>query len=73
MKYLSLIFILILLSGCSSRSLSEQIAERALEHATGTDISYNGASCPNIKRNCSGGNYEEWYQKDGKLACACNN
>lgn len=73
MKYLYLLLIILLLSSCSSRALTEQIAEQALEHVTGSDISYNGASCPNIKRSCSHGNYEEWYQENGKLACACNN
>ena len=70
MKYLSATFILILLSGCSS--LVGSIAEIAFEKATDTEISYVGASCPDIRRNCSSGNYQEWYQKDGKKACACN-
>jgi hypothetical protein len=71
MKYLSGIFILVLLSGCSS--IVEVIAETAFEKATDTDISYVGASCPDVRRNCSRGNYQEWYQSNGKLACACNN
>jgi len=71
MKYLLVTFILFLLSGCSS--LVGAIAETAFEKATDTDISYVGASCPDVRRNCSSGNYQEWYQSNGKLACACNN
>tara|TARA_B100000809_G_scaffold179984_1_gene177616 strand:- start:520 stop:753 length:234 start_codon:yes stop_codon:yes gene_type:complete len=71
MKYLAIIFILVLLSGCSS--LVEVIAETAFEKATDTEISYVGASCPEVRRNCSSGNYQQWYQSNGKLACACNN
>jgi hypothetical protein len=71
MKYFPLI-ILLLITGCSSSSLSHKIAEDIIENMTNTDISYNGANCPNIKHSCSNGNYEEWYQKNGKLACACN-
>ena len=73
MKYLTFILLLLLLSGCSSRPLHEEIAERVLENVTGTDISYNAASCSLIKSQCSEGNYEEWKQKNGKGACACNN
>ncbi len=75
MKYLSLLLV-ILISGCSSQPFSHQVAdvifEQAFEKATNTDISYNASSCPSVKRNCSSGNYQEWYQKDGKKACACN-
>ena len=73
MKYLYSLLIILLLSSCSSRPLSEQIVGSVLERVTNTDISYNGANCPNIRRSCSASGYEEWYQKDGKLACACNN
>ena len=76
MKYLTLLTI-ILISGCSSQPVSHQIADvifkEVFEKATDTDISYNAASCPNVKRSCSKGNYQEWYQNNGKLACACNN
>jgi PBP1b-binding outer membrane lipoprotein LpoB len=75
MKYLSLL-IIVLISGCSSQPISHQIAdvifEKTFEKATNTDISYSAASCPNVKRTCSSGNYQEWYQKNGKKACACN-
>ena len=54
MKYLAFTFILILLSGCSS--LVGAIAETAFEEATDTEISYVGASCPDVRRNCSSGN-----------------
>ena len=46
MKYLPVTFILVLLSGCSS--LVEVIAETAFEKATDTEISYVGASCPDV-------------------------
>jgi hypothetical protein len=71
-KYLSFLILLLLVSGCSKRSFSEQAAERVLENVTNTDISYNGANCPNVRKSCSRGNYEEWRQKNGKMACACN-
>ena len=75
MKYLSLLLI-ILISGCSSQPFSHQVAdaifEQTFEKVTNTDISYNASSCPSVKRNCSSGSYQEWYQKDGKKACACN-
>ena len=71
MKYLLLV-VLLVVSSCSFRPLSEQISERVLENISNTDISYNGAYCPNIKQRCGGSNYEEWIQENGKLACACN-
>jgi hypothetical protein len=75
MKYLSLLLI-ILISGCSSQPFSHQVAdaifEQTFEKVTNTDISYNASSCPSVKRNCSSGSYQEWYQKGGKKACACN-
>ena len=75
MKYFSLL-IITLIAGCSSQPVSHQIADvifiEVFKKATDTDISYNAASCPNVKRNCSSGNYQEWYQKSGKKACVCN-
>jgi len=75
MKYLSLL-IIVFISGCSSQPVSHQIADvifgAVFEKVTDTDISHNAASCSNIKRTCSNGNYQEWYQNNGKLACACN-
>lgn len=75
MKYLSLLTI-ILISGCSSQPVSHQIANvifgTVFEKTTSTNISHNAASCPNVKRTCSSGNYHEWNQKNGKKACACN-
>ncbi|MGV2872871.1 hypothetical protein [Colwellia sp. E150_009] len=75
MKYLSLL-IIILISGCSSQPVSHQVANvilgKVFEKTTSTKISHNASSCPNVKRTCSSGNYQEWYQKNGKKACACN-
>ena len=74
MKYLP--FLIIILAGCSSKPVSHQIVdvifEKTLESITHTDISYSAVNCPNVKRTCSNGNYQEWSQQNGKLACACN-
>ena len=72
MKSLLIVFSLCLLTGCSSNPLINDLAESVFESITETDVSYNASSCPSIKRKCSSGGYNEWYQKDGKLACACN-
>jgi hypothetical protein len=75
MKYLFLL-IFVLISGCSSKSVGHQVFDVAIgkvfEKATNTDVSYNAANCPNVKRTCSHGKYREWFQKNGKKACACN-
>ncbi|WP_371373799.1 hypothetical protein [Thalassotalea aquiviva] len=75
MKYLFLVTI-ILVSGCSSQPMSHQIAEvilgKIFEKTTNKDMSYNAASCRNVKRSCSSGHYQEWFQQNGKKACACN-
>jgi len=71
MKYLSILFIL-LLSGCSSQSFKEQVTDQIFEQATGNEYSRNAAQCPSIKRQCSGGKYEEWTKENGQKACACN-
>lgn len=75
MKYLFLIPV-VFLSACSSKPMSHQIAEVILgevfEKTTKKQVSYNAASCPDVRRKCPGG-YQEWYQSNGKKACACNN
>ena len=72
MKFIFLVFLLIM-SGCSTQSLKEQIADTTFGAITGSDYSRNPASCPRIRMQCAGGNYEEWIQDNGQLACACNN
>lgn len=75
MKYLFLV-IIILISGCSSQPVSHQIVNaifgEVFEKATKKDVSYIAAHCPDVKQNCSNGKYQEWYQQNGKKACACN-
>jgi len=75
MKYLSIITI-ILISGCSSQPVSHQVANvvfgKVFEKTTNSKVSDNTASCPIVKRTCSTGTYKEWYQNNGKKACACN-
>jgi len=71
LKYLYLSTIL-LVSGCSSQSLEEQLTDTAFEAITGKEYSRDSSSCPRIERRCADGNYEEWTQKNGQLACACN-
>jgi len=71
MKYIFLIAIL-LLSGCSSQSSKDQLADIVFEAVTGKDISRNSASCSELKRRCTGGNYEEWPQQNGQIGCVCN-
>lgn len=73
MKYIYLSFIL-LLFGCSSQSLEEQLTDTGIEAITGKEYSRNPGSCASIARKCgTHGDYQEWYQENGKLACACNN
>lgn len=66
----------LLLAGCSSKPISYQIADSVLatviKKTTGKEVSYNAAHCPTVKRSCSSGNYQQWHQKSGELACACN-
>jgi hypothetical protein len=72
LKYFYLSTIL-LLSACSTQSLKDQLTDTALEAITGKEYSRNSSSCPLIKKKCgTNGNYQEWYQDNGKLACACN-
>ena len=75
MKYLTF-FIIVLIFGCSSKPISKQIADvtirKVFENATNTEINYNAANCPNVKRTCSNGKYREWINKNGKKSCACN-
>lgn len=73
MKYLPIIFML-LVASCSSTSLKEQVTATTIEAITGSKVTYNGAQCPSIKQRCgTEGTYNEWYQENGRLACACNN
>lgn len=72
MKDLYFILVLIVISGCSSRAITNQAVDQVIENVTNADISYKGFACPDVKRKCASGNYEKWYQENGKLACACN-
>lgn len=71
MKYFSII-LLVVISGCSSQSFSDGVADQVLESVTGKDFSRNAAQCPLIKSQCSDGNYEEWPLENGQTGCACN-
>lgn len=72
MKYFYLVCVL-LISGCAYHSLEQELQDKTLESITGKNYSRNPASCPRIKQRCgTHGNYQEWYQENGKLACACN-
>ncbi|BDY04480.1 hypothetical protein [Ferrimonas sp. YFM] len=71
MKYLLVVSIL-LLGGCSSQPFEQQAQDRLLEKVTGKSYSRNAGSCQIIKQECGEGNYTEWVQDNGQLACACN-
>jgi len=72
LKYLYLSTVL-LVSGCSSQSLEEQLTDTAFEAITGKEYSRDSSSCPRLKQRCgTHGDYQEWYQDNGKIACACN-
>jgi hypothetical protein len=72
LKYIYLLVIFVL-SGCSSQSLKDHLTDTAFEAVTGKEYSRNSSSCPLIKKKCgANGNYQEWYQDNGKLVCACN-
>jgi hypothetical protein len=74
MKIILTLALLLLLTACSSREVSEAVAEIAIEAIADVDISHNALHCPTVKNNCGvNGNYQEWYQENGQLACACNN
>lgn len=64
--------VLLVLCGCSSISIKKEIADGVFEKVTGKEMSRNTSQCPEIKRQCTGGNYEEWIQNDGRKGCACN-
>ncbi|AWB68786.1 hypothetical protein C2869_21340 [Saccharobesus litoralis] len=34
---------------------------------------FHAQECKSVRANCRTGVYEEWYQKNGDLACNCNN
>ncbi|WP_028109125.1 hypothetical protein [Ferrimonas futtsuensis] len=71
MKYLVLLPSL-LLAGCSSQPFEQQTQDMVLEMVTGKSYSRNAGSCQIIKHECGEGNYTEWVQENGQLACACN-
>ncbi len=65
---------LFVLQGCTSSQVNDAAAQIALEAITNTDISYSATQCPQVKNNCgANGDYVEWTQEDGSVACACNN
>lgn len=69
----TILTLLLMLTACSSSDVNEIVAEIAIEAITDADISYHGAQCARVKNDCGiNGNYQEWYQSNGKLACACN-
>jgi len=68
---LLIICTVILLASCS-QPFVEYSKDVALSAITGSKMSRNPSACPKIKRECSGGEYKEWYQDNGKKACACN-
>jgi len=73
MKIISMLILSSILAACSSTEVNETVAEIAIEALGDVDISYHAEQCPMVKNNCGmNGNYEEWIQKNGKLACACN-
>ena len=73
MKIITLILLTLLITACSSATVNETVAEIAIEALADVDISYHAEQCPAVKNNCGlNGHYEEWLQKDGKLACVCN-
>jgi len=51
----------------------EQLIEEAFKVVTGSEISYNAEHCPRVEAKCADGIYEQWIQKNGVIACACNN
>lgn len=71
MKYL-LFLTAVFLGGGSSQSFEEQTKDRLLEMVTGKSYSRNAGNCQIIKHECGEGNYTEWVQENGQLACACN-
>jgi len=71
MKYISFLIICCLF-GCTSQTSKEYWTDRVFEEVRGKGYSNNSARCPHIKSKCVGGNYEEWPQKNGQTACACN-
>ena len=71
------ILLIVFLSSCSSSTFKEEFTEKTMgavtSAVTGADVSYRENQCPRVKRNCGvNGDYQEWYQENGKLACACN-
>ena len=70
---LTIIALTLAISGCSANRVNEQITEEFIKVTTGKDVSDNSASCPTLKQQCGVlGDYQEWEQPNGKLACACN-
>lgn len=68
----SFVLLIILLSGCSSQSFTDNLKDQAVEVISGKSFSRNSSSCPTIKSSCPSNKYEEWVQNNGKIACACN-
>lgn len=64
--------VLSVLCGCSSINLKKEITDSVFEKVTGKELSRNASQCPELKRQCGNGNYQEWIQNDGQKGCACN-
>lgn len=69
------IMLLLILSSCSHNNNrgNQQLVEEAFKVITGNEISYRADNCPRIEAKCADGEYQEWIQKNGEIACACNN
>lgn len=55
----STLLITVTLTSCSGYDYSEESG-------------MNAKQCKRVQTRCVGGVYDEWFQKNGDLACACN-
>jgi len=73
MKIIIIMLSLVLGSCAHNNRGEEQLVEEVFKIVTDSEISYSAEHCPRVEATCADGTYEQWIQKNGEIACACNN
>lgn len=53
-------------------SLSVLLLASCTTYENSGNSGMNAKQCKHIRKSCVGGVYDQWSQKNGDLACACN-
>ncbi|WP_040521680.1 hypothetical protein [Aliiglaciecola lipolytica] len=70
MKSISVILILLGITGCTSSATKEFLGQAA-GNAANTQVGYNKQQCFTVKSQCVQGHYETWQTSDGVEGCSC--